>query len=108
MPELPVTAWGGEILESTKNTIQKTNSWCGILGNIRFQIRYSPERIRRAVALAVWRTKCLCAVNVNWNDDGWDVNANSVENPNRWNDSNQVFSRNYLFSPVFVAGVFKT
>jgi len=36
----------------------------------------------------------LRAVNVNWNDGGWNVNANSVENPNRWNDGNQVFSRN--------------
>ena len=36
----------------------------------------------------------LRTVNVNWNDDGWNVNANSVENPNRWNDGNQVFSRN--------------
>lgn len=39
----------------------------------------------------------LRAVNVNWNDDGWNVNANSVENPNEWNDGNQVFSRNYCF-----------
>jgi len=48
----------------------------------------------------------LRAVNVNWNDDGWNVNANSVENPNRWNEGNQVFSRNYCFSPVPFAGVF--
>ena len=41
----------------------------------------------------------LRAVNVNWNDDGWNVNANSVENPNEWNDGNQVFSRNCWFSP---------
>jgi hypothetical protein len=39
----------------------------------------------------------LRAVNVNWNDDGWNVNANSVENPNRWNDGNQAFSRNSWF-----------
>lgn len=37
----------------------------------------------------------LRAVNVNWNDDGWNVNANSVENPNKWNADKQVFSRNY-------------
>ncbi|MFA6416499.1 MAG: hypothetical protein WCW56_03390 [Candidatus Paceibacterota bacterium] len=42
----------------------------------------------------------LRAVNVNWNDDGWNVNANSVENPNDWNDGNQVFSRNCCFSPA--------
>jgi hypothetical protein len=40
----------------------------------------------------------LRAVNANWNDDGWNMNANSAENPNRWNDGNQVFSRNYCFS----------
>lgn len=48
----------------------------------------------------------LRAVNVNWNNDGWNINANSVENPNRWNDGNQVFSRNYCFSPpTLVEGV---
>ena len=41
----------------------------------------------------------LRTVNVNWNDDGWNVNANPVENSNRWNDGNRVFSRNYWFSP---------
>jgi hypothetical protein len=33
----------------------------------------------------------LRAVNCNWNDDGWNVNANSVDDTNRWNDDNQVF-----------------
>ena len=49
-------------------------------------------------------------VNVNWNagNGGWNVNANSVTNPNRWNDGNQVFSRNccVLPSSYFGAGVF--
>jgi len=43
-------------------------------------------------------------VNVNWNDDGWNVNANALDD-NRWNDDNQVFSRNYWSSPAFFAGV---
>lgn len=43
-------------------------------------------------------TRVLRAVNVNWNDNGWNVNANSVDNPNDWNDGNRVFSRNYYFS----------
>jgi hypothetical protein len=51
-------------------------------------------------------TGTLRAVNVNWNDDGWNVNANSVENPNDWNDGNQVFSRNYCFSPRPMVGEF--
>ena len=40
-------------------------------------------------------------MNVNWNADngGWNVNANSVTNPNRWNEGNQVFSRNCCVSP---------
>ena len=43
----------------------------------------------------------LWAVNANWNaENGWNVNANSVENPNRWNAGNQVFSRNSSISPV--------
>ena len=41
----------------------------------------------------------LRTVNVNWNDDGWNVNANDVTNPNTWNDDNQVFSRNSCILP---------
>jgi hypothetical protein len=41
----------------------------------------------------------LRTVNANWNDDGWNVNANSVTNPNTWNDDNQVFSRNSCILP---------
>lgn len=43
----------------------------------------------------------IWAVNANWNADngGWNVEANSVENPNRWNDGNQVLSRYSLLSP---------
>jgi len=48
----------------------------------------------------------LRTVNVNWNDDGWNVNANSTSNPNQWNDGNQVFSRNCWFSPRLMAGEF--
>ena len=50
----------------------------------------------------------LRAVNANWNVDNgyWNVNANSVENPNEWNADNRVFSRNYCISPVYLAGVF--
>jgi len=44
------------------------------------------------------RKLALWAVNVNWNSDGWNVNANSVANPNEWNDGCQVFSRNCYFS----------
>jgi hypothetical protein len=46
----------------------------------------------------------LRTVNVNWNDDGWNANANALDD-NRWNDDNQVFSRNYWGSPAFLAGV---
>lgn len=53
------------------------------------------------------RASVLHAVNVNWNEDGWYVNANSVEDPNAWNDGDQVFSRNYdVFSPVYFGGSF--
>ena len=33
------------------------------------------------------------AVNANWNDDGWNINANAVDNPNPWNAGNDVVSR---------------
>ena len=35
----------------------------------------------------------LRAVYVRWDEDGWHVNAYSVENPDRWYDGHQVFSR---------------
>ena len=48
----------------------------------------------------------LRAVNANWNDGGWNVNANELDNSNEWNDGNQVFSRNYCVSPIiFLVGV---
>jgi hypothetical protein len=37
-------------------------------------------------------------VNANWNQgNGWNVNANPIDDPNDWNDDNQVFSGNYSF-----------
>lgn len=36
----------------------------------------------------------LRAVNVCWSDGGWIVFADSVEDPGRWDDGRQVFSRN--------------
>ena len=54
------------------------------------------------------RTQTLWAVNANWNADngGWNVEANSVENPNRWNDGNQVVSRYPFLSLPSLGGVF--
>ena len=58
------------------------------------------------MAFCTRKIPVLCAVNVNWNEDGWNVNANSISNPNRWNDGNQIFSRNYCLSPLmFIGGV---
>jgi hypothetical protein len=36
----------------------------------------------------------LRAVYVFWRDDGWNVNAGSVESPDGWDGGHQVFSRN--------------
>lgn len=41
--------------------------------------------------------QALCAVNANWNGDGWYLNAYSVVDPNRWNDGNYIFSPQLLF-----------
>lgn len=41
------------------------------------------------------------AVNANRNDDGWNVNAYSVENRNEWNQGNRVFSAIIGFLPRF-------
>mgnify|MGYP001560704424 CR=1 FL=1 len=68
------------------------------------QIRFNPKSIQRVVIKMVFRVRILCVlrtVNVNWNDDGWNVNANSVEHPNEWNAGNQVFSCYYCFLPSF-------
>lgn len=71
-------------------------------------IRYSLASIQWAVERMARRTKRLWAVNANWNsgNGGWNVNANSVENPNRWNDGNQVVSRYSFLSPPSLGGVF--
>lgn len=45
------------------------------------------------------------AVNANWNDDGWNLNANPVSNPNEWNADNRVVSRYSFLSPLPVSGV---
>jgi len=47
-------------------------------------------------------------VNANWNadDDGWNVNANSVDNPNRWNVGNQVLSKVFLFKNPYSGFLF--
>lgn len=34
----------------------------------------------------------VVAVNVNWNDDEWNLNANSLDYNNRWNADNHFFS----------------
>ncbi|KKS12680.1 MAG: hypothetical protein UU70_C0036G0003 [Candidatus Yanofskybacteria bacterium GW2011_GWA1_41_6] len=47
----------------------------------------------------------IWAVNANWNaGNGWNVNANSVDNPNAWNESNQVLARNFLRSRTLLWG----
>ena len=51
-------------------------------------------------------TGVLSTVRCSWDGVGWSVDACSVENPNEWNNGNQVFSRNYCISPAYVAGVF--
>jgi len=53
-----------------------------------------------AVHTASW------VLNADWNDDGWNLEANSVTNPNEWNDGNVVVSPRYPFlSPPSLDGV---
>ena len=50
------------------------------------------------VVWMAWRTNVLWAVNANWNSDGLNVEANSLDNPNEWNADNRFLSRDsYLF-----------
>lgn len=71
------------------------------------RIRYSSKKSSRGGGIDGMEHAVLWAVNANWNADngGWNVEANSVENPNRWNDGNQVLSRYSLLSPLFFGGV---
>ena len=56
-----------------------------------------------------WRTNVLWAVNANWNSDGLNVEANSIDNPNEWNAGNRFLSRNPIFfspAPDYRGGFF--
>src|SRR3989344_470847 len=46
------------------------------------------------------------AVNGNRNDDGWNVNRNSVDNPNPWNAGRLLVSRNSFLPPALNAREF--
>jgi hypothetical protein len=48
----------------------------------------------------------LCKVNVNWNDDEWNVNINKFNASNEWNAGNRSFFRNKNFPPLLYAEVF--
>jgi hypothetical protein len=75
-------------------------------GLLMSHIRYSPKSNQWTVVEMIY---CILiwAVNANWNSDNryWNVEANSVENPNEWNQGNQVLSRYYLLSSVVRAEV---
>lgn len=51
------------------------------------------------------RSGVLFAVRVNWDGDGWDVEADSVENPLEWNAGHLVFSRDSALKPSDPASV---
>jgi hypothetical protein len=80
--------------ECKKFSFKKYKNWCKKL--VDFDV---PNKIQSkeysmgggADGFLHENTGVLWAVNCNWNDDGWNVNANSVENPNSWNDGNMVF-----------------
>ncbi len=58
------------------------------------------------VSPMAWRTNVLWAVNANWNSDGLNVEANSLDNPNEWNTDNRFLSRNSIFfSPLRITVV---
>ncbi len=74
------------------------------------QTRFNSKKIQWVVAEMVFCVneggRALCAVNANWNGDGWNLNANSVDNPNRWNDGYFIFSPQMLFFSRLFAGSF--
>lgn len=48
----------------------------------------------------------VLVANVNWNSSKWNVNDWDLDENGQWNAGNRVFSRNRIFSPVYLAGVF--
>ena len=49
----------------------------------------------------------IVAVNVNWNDDEWNLNANDFDNINPWNEGNVfLYSDTTYFLPNLIFGRF--
>lgn len=44
------------------------------------------------------------AVNVNWNDDEWNFNANEFDNGNDWNEGNILLFFETAGNPAYMAG----
>lgn len=71
------------------DTSKNEDTWCEILGNFRFRIRFSPESIRRVVVWMIFHTVVL---NPNGNrnvlvlnEDGGKRKLNLNYFDNRWN-----------------------
>lgn len=65
-----------------------------LLGNVFNHVK-TMNRDIYAIFYCKDKNGVLRAVRVHWYVDGWLVDADSVENPFRWRDGSQVFSRNF-------------
>lgn len=65
-----------------------------LLGNVFNHVK-TMNRDIYAIFYCKDKNGVLRAVRVHWYFDGWLVDADSVENPFRWRDGSQVFSRNF-------------
>ncbi len=86
------------MLTDSHRAPKNEDTWCDVLASFNApntiqSEEYSTDNGKDGPSHEIW------AVNANWNaGNGWNVNANSVTNPNRWNAENQVVSRNCLHS----------
>lgn len=87
----------GEILKEFKPKIV-------LLGDIYNHIK-DMDKDFYAIFYVNDKNGVLRAVGVSWDDDGWDVSANSVEGPGRWVAGDQVFSRNFRESDTLILAI---
>lgn len=116
--DLPIPALGGTKLAIRK--LKKNSKDGPILKELGEKAKISISQFHAFLSANFESKECfifymegndgnLWPVRANWNfdDGGWNVNANPVTNPNPWNAGNQVVSKIFLFkNPFFIGFLF--
>ena len=72
---------------------KKEKNRCATLADFKVPHEIQPGEYSKGSGADDAAYKWLWAVNANWNGDGWDVEANSISNPNSWNAGVEFVSR---------------